>query len=292
MQIGMTLPLMEPDLDRRIFEAWVRAIDEGPYASLCFGERMAFDNPETLTLLGACAAWTSRVRLVTTVIVAQLHDPVMLAKALASADMLSNGRLTVGLGVGGRTEDYLAVGADPATRSHADLARRVAVMKRVWAGERITGTLQPTGPRPVQAGGPQLLAGAQGPRAIRVASSWADGVAGFSFDLDVAAVGEYFAQVRNAWRERNRPPPRLTTSFWFASGEGAREQVQRHLRRYFNWIEPAALEALLPTTGFAGSADELRTLLHRLEDVGTEEVHLIPTSADITQLERVSELIG
>jgi alkanesulfonate monooxygenase SsuD/methylene tetrahydromethanopterin reductase-like flavin-dependent oxidoreductase (luciferase family) len=45
------------------------------------GERIAFDNPETLTLMGALAAWTDRVRLVTTVMVPQLHDPVMLAKA-------------------------------------------------------------------------------------------------------------------------------------------------------------------------------------------------------------------
>ena len=59
-----------------------------------------------MTLLGALAAWTDRVRLVTTVVVPQLHDPVMLAKALATGDMLSGGRLTVGLGVGGRREDY------------------------------------------------------------------------------------------------------------------------------------------------------------------------------------------
>ena len=76
MQVGMTLPVMEPDLERATLEAWARAIDEGPFSSLCFGERMAFDNPETLTLLGAVSAWTERVRLVTTVVVPQLHDPV------------------------------------------------------------------------------------------------------------------------------------------------------------------------------------------------------------------------
>ena len=58
MRVGMTLPVMEPDLWARgpeTLEAWARATDEGPFASLCFGERMAFDNPETLTLLGAVA---------------------------------------------------------------------------------------------------------------------------------------------------------------------------------------------------------------------------------------------
>ena len=82
-RVGMTLPVMEPDLweSSSTLERWAAAVDAGPFSSLCFGERMAFDNPETLVLLGACAAWTSRVRLVTTVIVPQLHDPVLLAKA-------------------------------------------------------------------------------------------------------------------------------------------------------------------------------------------------------------------
>jgi predicted dithiol-disulfide oxidoreductase (DUF899 family) len=104
----MTMPVMEPDLDAATLEAWARAIDDGPFSSLCWGERIAFDNPDAITLLGALAAWTERVRLVTTVLVPQLHDSVMLAKALATADVLSGGRLTVGLGVGGRLEDYRA----------------------------------------------------------------------------------------------------------------------------------------------------------------------------------------
>src|ERR1700677_1199848 len=77
----MTMPVMEPDLDAEVLWDWAQEIDDGPFSSLCWGERMAFDNPETLTLMGALAAWTDRVRLVTTVMVPQLHDPVMLAKA-------------------------------------------------------------------------------------------------------------------------------------------------------------------------------------------------------------------
>src|ERR1700727_3881572 len=116
---------------------------------------MAFDNPETLTLMGALAAWTDRVRLVTTVMVPQLHDPVVRAKALASGDMLSGGRLTVGLGIGGRVEDYRAVGADPATQTMRGMAESVAVMKSGWGCEKITEWLLPGGPAPIQPGGPR-----------------------------------------------------------------------------------------------------------------------------------------
>src|SRR6202166_2600812 len=148
----MTMPIMQPDLDASILRTWARAIDEGPFASACFGERIAFDNPETLTLMGALAAWTDRVRLVTTVMVPQLHDPVMLAKALATGDMLSGGRLIVGLGIGGGVEDYRAFGADPAAQTMRGMAESVAVMKRVWDGEKVTESVLPVGPAPVQPG--------------------------------------------------------------------------------------------------------------------------------------------
>jgi alkanesulfonate monooxygenase SsuD/methylene tetrahydromethanopterin reductase-like flavin-dependent oxidoreductase (luciferase family) len=78
------MPVMEPGLDAGVLESWARAIDEGPFSSLCWGERIAFGNPDHLTLLGALAAWTGRVRLQSTVTVPQLHDPVMLAKAGAT----------------------------------------------------------------------------------------------------------------------------------------------------------------------------------------------------------------
>jgi len=298
MKLGMTLPLMEPGIDGDALERWARAVDQGPYASLCFGERMAFDNPEVIALAGACAGWTRRIRLVTTVIVAPLHDPVVLAKSLASVDVLSRGRLTAGLGIGGRVEDYVAAGADPKTRSHRELARQVGIMRRVWAGEKVVDTLRPVGPPPVQPGGPELLIGAQGPKAVRMAAPWADGISGFSFDLDLREVERSFEEVRSVWREAGRPAPRLTTAFWFAlgangaSGDGARAQIVRHLRHYFNWIEPAALEAMLPVTGFAGSDAELRATLRRIADLGADEVFLIPTSDDVAQVERVASLVA
>ncbi|MGE0214911.1 LLM class flavin-dependent oxidoreductase [Mycolicibacterium sp.] len=290
----MTLPVMEPDLDAATLRAWARLVDDAPFASLCWGERITFDNPESLTLLGALSAWTDRVQLVTTVLIPQLHDPVMLAKALATADMLSGGRLTVGLGVGGRHEDYCAVGADPATQTMREMADRVAVMKRVWAGEKVTESTLPVGPPPVQPGGPKLLVGTMGPKTTRHAAGWADGLAGTTLDLDLAAQNELFDVARAAWQEAGKPAPHLATSFWFAIGDGPapREQVHRHLRRYMNWIPREYVDAMAPTTGWAGTADELRALLRRFADIGTDEVHLIPTDADLDQARRVAEVVA
>lgn len=286
------MPVMEPQLDATTLRSWARVIDGGPFSSLCWGERIAFDNPDSLTLLGALAAWTDRVRLVTTVVVPQLHDPVMLAKGLATGDLLSGGRLTVGIGVGGRHEDYHAVGADPASQTRRGMAERVAVMKRVWAGEKVTESVLPVGPPPVQSGGPCLHIGTIGPKTIRDAAAWADGVAGTTLDLDVDRQAELFDIARTAWAEAGKSKPHLATSFWFALGEPeeARAQVHRHLRRYMNWIPAEYVDAMAPATGWAGTEEELIEVLGRFQDIGTDEVHLIPTSSDIDQLRRVAEV--
>ncbi|MGV0784144.1 LLM class flavin-dependent oxidoreductase [Mycolicibacterium sp. XJ775] len=288
----MTMPVMEPQLDATTLRSWARVIDGGPFSSLCWGERIAFDNPDSLTLLGALAAWTDRVRLVTTVVVPQLHDPVMLAKGLATGDLLSGGRLTVGIGVGGRHEDYHAVGADPASQTRRGMAERVAVMRRVWAGEKVTESVLPVGPPPVQSGGPSLHIGTIGPKTIRDAAAWADGVAGTTLDLDVDRQAELFDIARTAWAEAGKSKPHLATSFWFALGkpEEARAQVHRHLRRYMNWIPAEYVDAMAPATGWAGTEEELIEVLGRFQDIGTDEVHLIPTSSDIDQLRRVAEV--
>jgi hypothetical protein len=132
----MTMPVMEPNLDATVLQTWARAIDEGPFSSLCWGERIAFDNPDNLTLLGALAAWTERVRLVTTVIVPQLHDPVMLAKASVDLPGLSSRSdlLTQGPTVGVPTQ---RAGGFPSTRAAGDAEGRPGSVKGAVAAGRI-----------------------------------------------------------------------------------------------------------------------------------------------------------
>jgi alkanesulfonate monooxygenase SsuD/methylene tetrahydromethanopterin reductase-like flavin-dependent oxidoreductase (luciferase family) len=174
------------------------------------------------------------------------------------------------------------------------MAERVAVMKRVWAGEKLTESVLPVGPAPVQAGGPPLLVGTIGPKTLRSAAAWADGLAGTTLDLDVGKQNELFDVARSAWAEAGKPTPHLATSFWFALGpaDDARRQVHTHLRRYMNWIPAEYIDAMAPTTGFAGSEDDLIAVLRAFEAVGTDEIQLIPTSSDVDQLRRVAEIVS
>ena len=165
-------------------------------------------------------------------------------------------------------------------------------MKRIWAGEKVTDSVVPVGPVPVQPGGPRLLVGTMGPKTVRSAAAWADGLAGTTLDLDVGKQNELFDIARSAWADAGKPRPHLATSFWFAIGDGdePRAQVHRHLRHYMNWVPADIVDAMAPTTGWAGTADELRDLLAEFAEIGTDEIQLIPTSSSIDELRRVVEV--
>ena len=166
-------------------------------------------------------------------------------------------------------------------------------MKRISAGEKVTDSIVPVGPPPLQPGGPELLIGTTGPKTVRSAASWADGLAGITLDLDASKQNELFDVARRAWAEAGKRKPHLATSFWFAIGDdaqAARAQVHRHLLRYMNWIPAKVVDAMAPTTGWVGNEDELLDIMRKFSEIGTDEIHLIPTSSDIDQLRRVAEV--
>lgn len=290
MKIGMTLPTMVPGLDREALLAWMRGIDRGPFSTLAAGERLAFPNQEMMVAMAAAAAVTERVRLAFTLVVLPLHSTLLMAKQLATMDVLSGGRVTVGVGVGGREEDYRAAGA-PFTRRLARLEEQVATMRRAWRGERVLEGVDAIGPRPLQEGGPEILAGSLVASSIRRAARFADGLCGFSFAPDPNEVGAAFEVARAAWREQGRAAPRLVTSCWFALGDDARAQMDVYVKRYLGFFgadAAASMAALCTTTSPAA----LRDVARRIADLGADELILVPTTADPCELDRVADVLG
>ena len=174
MQIGMCMPYMERDYDRQTTLAWCRGIDAGPFASLSCGERITSYTQDMRIVLAAAAALTQRVRIVPSLYVLPMHSAVWAAKEIATLDVLSAGRVTVTVGIGGRENDYRAVNASFARRAQR-LEQQVAEMRRIWSGEPPFEGADPVGPTPVQPGGPPIWAGAMMPKSIARAARWADG---------------------------------------------------------------------------------------------------------------------
>src|SRR5438094_1037037 len=110
MDIGIGLPSSVRDADGPGLVEFARRADAAGFSTLATIDRIAFPSYESLVTLAAAAAVTERIRLFTNVLLGPTRNPVMLAKESASVDRLSNGRLTLGFGVGGRQDDFTAVG--------------------------------------------------------------------------------------------------------------------------------------------------------------------------------------
>src|SRR5262245_58345209 len=134
MELGITLPSFVAGVDRAAIREWCARIDDGPFSSISVGQRIAFPSHELVTTLAFAAAATERVRILPTVAVLPIHDPIRFAKQMATVDVLSGGRLTVGVGVGGREDEYQSAWVPFAGR-FARLDEQVEMMRRVWRGE-------------------------------------------------------------------------------------------------------------------------------------------------------------
>jgi alkanesulfonate monooxygenase SsuD/methylene tetrahydromethanopterin reductase-like flavin-dependent oxidoreductase (luciferase family) len=242
-------------------------------------------------MLAAAAALTRRVRVFATVFVLPMHGPVWLAKQVATLDVLCGGRFVLGVGAGAREEDYRSVGAEFAGRQ-AKMAKAVATLRRIWRGEPAFPGAHPVGPRPLQTGGPPILVGALAPRAIARAASWADGLAGFSLGPDTSEIERGFRAARDAWRAAGRSaPPRLVTSFWYALGPCAREQLDAYVERYLRIFGTASVAGAQHAAA-AASPEAVREALSRIREAGGDEVILVPTGAGLDQLDRLRDVLG
>lgn len=286
----MTLPTMVAGLDRATILEWARRIDAGPFSTIAAGERLAYPNQEMLTTLAAAAAVTERARIATTVVVLPLHATGLVAKQLATIDVISGGRLSVGVGVGGREEDYRAASAS-FSRRLARMEEQVALLRRLWAGEAAIPEVGPIGPRTVRRGGPEILAGSLMPKSIARAARWADGVCGFSFAPDLEEIRRAFAIARDAWREAGRPVPRLVTSFWYGIGSDARARMDAYVKSYLGFLGPQVAAQIAPGCR-AVSEEVLRDLLDAVAEVGADELLLVPIDADLGRLDRVAEILA
>lgn len=291
MDIGLSLPTMAPGYGPTTTVDWARGIDAGPFSSVSAGERITFSNPELFTTLAAAAAVTERVQVFVNLIVAPLHPTPLIAKQVATIDQLAGGRTTVAVGVGGRGHDFRAADA-PFEGRHARLDEQVAELRRLWAGEPPFPGADPVGPASVQPGGPPILAGALGPKAMARAAAWADGVTGFSVSGRKAEMATTFELAEKAWAEAERPAPRKVSGCFYAVGVDEPAETLRSFTHRYLAIFGEEFATAMADDCWVSSPDALRRLLDDAEEAGCDEVVLVPATVDLACLEATAEVVA
>lgn len=287
MQIGIGLPGTIPGVRGEFILDWAKLAEAGPFSSLGVLDRLVYPNYEPLITLAAVAGVTQHMRLMTTILIAPLRNTAIFAKQAASIDALSNGRLTLGLGIGGREDDYLAAQV-PFHERGKRFDEQLATMTRIWSGQPLSDKVAAIGPSPVQQGGPELLIGGNSPEAIKRIGRWGNGFISGGGGPDAARQG--YSAAEQAWKEAGRPgKPRFVGATYYGLGPGAAEKAAQYIRHYYSFIGPVAdrLASSVPST-----PDAVKATMRAFSDVGLDELILWPTIPDLNQVELLAELVG
>lgn len=267
MRVGIGLPNTTPGTDGPLLLEWARRADAGPFSSLGVLDRLVYDSVEPLTALAAAAAVTTRVRLATMIVIGPLRNAALLAKQAASLEVIAGPRLTLGLSIGARRDDFEAAGVDYRGRG----ARMSEMLAHLRSDDGLGVEL--------------LVGGASGGSYARMAR-YTDGyVHGGGPPRAFAAAA---LRAKAAWSDMGRPgQPRLWGQGYFSLGDTARGAD--YLRDYYAFTGGFAEKI---AAGNLTSPREIRDFVRGYEAAGCDELVLLPTVADIDEVDRLAEVIA
>jgi alkanesulfonate monooxygenase SsuD/methylene tetrahydromethanopterin reductase-like flavin-dependent oxidoreductase (luciferase family) len=280
MKVAIGLPNAVPGTSGEQLTEWARRAEARGFSSLGTIDRIAYPNLEPLTALAAAAAVTERIGLATTVLLGPLRvNPVVLAKQVASVHKISGGRMTLGIGLGGREDDYGIAGVDTATRGR-DLDAMLARIKEVWEGDEMG---------PEHEVPPRVLVGGSVKASFKRAARFGDGW------IAAGAAPEQFAEWRagfeSAWSESGRSEaPQNAALAYYSLGDRAEEEAQSYLTDYYAWLGEEVAGYIAGSA--AKDAETAKQYVAGFESVGCQELFFFPSSSDPQQVDLLADALG
>jgi alkanesulfonate monooxygenase SsuD/methylene tetrahydromethanopterin reductase-like flavin-dependent oxidoreductase (luciferase family) len=285
MKIGIGLPANIPGVQGKQLIEWAKKADVGPFSSLGLIDRLVYDNYDPLIALAAAAGATHRIRVMTTVLLAPLHRAAVLAKQVASLDAISGGRLTLGLGVGQREDDFQAASAPFHSRGKV-FDEQLATMQRIWSGQPFSAEVGAIGPAPAQAGGPEILIGAIAPTALARLGHWGNGFIAGGGGPQMTNQG--FRAAENVWNAAGRVgKPRLVGCVYYALGPEAQTRGGNYIHHYYGAEWGPMIVQSMPVT-----PEAIKDMRKAFADIGTDELIFWPCLADLDQIDRLEDVLG
>ena len=284
MKVGIGLPTTIPGVQRDQVLDWARRADAAGFSTLGTLDRLVYPNHEPLVALGAAAAVTERIGLMTAVLlVPWRQNALLVAKQAATVHALSEGRLTLGVGLGSRDDDYEASGLPTKGRGRR-LDEMLDQIKRLWAGEEV-GYAGGVGPD-VRGNPPQIIVGGTADEAFRRAARYGDGwmLGGGAPDRFPELAGKLDA----AWAAEGREgQPRRMALTYFALGADPEADTERSIGDYYSFNPDYAAVVV---AGTAKGEDAVRERLGQFREAGVGEVVMFPASPDPEQVDLLAQI--
>ena len=174
MHIALGLPSRVTSASGEMMLEWISRAEAGPFSSVVVTDRVVSQALEPLAVLAMAAGATKRIGLMTSVVIGPTRETTLLARQAATIETLSGGRLTLGVGIGVRKNDYLASATDFHRRGRSS-EKQYELLRRLWSGAELSADTGPIGPPAVRNGGPELLIGGYVPAIVERIAKWGDG---------------------------------------------------------------------------------------------------------------------
>lgn len=283
MKIGMGIPNQVRNMRPDVVPAWAKLAEEAGFAALTTVGRVAYPALSDTVALAAAAAVTSRVELISSVLLATTWPGPLLARELAGIDGVSGGRLTVGVGVGQRPDDFIAEGYGPAGRG-ARLDRDLEAYRSIWRGDPVGGGANPAVPQGTRQ--IPLLFGGFAPAAMDRMARWGEGYIGGSVPVPMAAPA--FEAARDAWRRAGRDgAPRLVALAYVALGDGDKGK-----QNVYDYYSPGGGEfAGIVAGAVCDSPAKVRETISSFADIGVNEISFNAGTDDIDEVKRLADIV-
>jgi alkanesulfonate monooxygenase SsuD/methylene tetrahydromethanopterin reductase-like flavin-dependent oxidoreductase (luciferase family) len=286
VKIGIGLPNPIPGTPGVRLVEWARRAEDRGFSTLTTIDRIAYPSYDSLTSLAAAAGATSRIELMTNILLAPAYPPVLLAKVAASIDQISNGRFTLGLAVGGRPDDYAVTGRDMSRRGRW-FDEGLALMHQAWRGEAVPGTDKPVGPTPVRDSRVPIVFGGTSDATIRRITTWGTGWTAGGGGAEMVA--PFADKVREAWKAAGRDgEPRLTGLAYFALGDDARQPSFDYLNDYYAFIGEWAGAI---SNGALRTPEMIKSAVQGFDEAGFTDFFIAPASSGLEQVDRLADVV-
>jgi alkanesulfonate monooxygenase SsuD/methylene tetrahydromethanopterin reductase-like flavin-dependent oxidoreductase (luciferase family) len=286
MRIAIGLPSRVASASGAVILEWVTGAERGPFSSVVVTDRVVSQALEPLTVLAMAAGATRRIRLMSSVVIGPTRETTLLARQAATIDVLSGGRLTLGIGIGVRANDYLATGFDFHRRGRR-AEEQLPALRRLWSGEALSDEVGAIGPRPCSADGPELLIGGYVPAIVERIAKWGNGYMAPGGG-EPQSLLKMWRQIEQAWQEAGRKgKPRWVGASYYALGPNAADHANRYIAANYGYNPDLAARRLstLPTSTAA-----VEEAIKRQGDMGVEEFILRPCADDLDQMDRLAEI--
>jgi alkanesulfonate monooxygenase SsuD/methylene tetrahydromethanopterin reductase-like flavin-dependent oxidoreductase (luciferase family) len=286
MRLGVGLPnTLRPAADRSLLLDWARTAEAAGFATLATIDKPNYDSWDPLIALAGAAAVTERIRLATTILQLPNRNETLIAKQLASIDVLSNGRVDFGTAVGGREDDFEVFGASMKGRGKR-FEQQLDRIRQVWAdsheSDESHGVL---GPPPVQRPGPPIWLGGMNEETIKRATRLGDAFIFGTAGPDLMT--QFTPGIRQWAQEAGKQSYPVYALAYAGIGDDPRQALDRaaaQVLRYYGqlWTEP---ENLI----HHGPPQKIAEDLKKYEASGIDELIVFLEIPDLRQVELLAQ---